>query len=47
MNEQKKMSKSDAPNMPMVITDGMRISSLESQVKYWELRYELTLKYCK
>jgi len=45
MNQKKKMSKSDAPDMPMVITDAMRISSLENQVTYWQLKYELALKY--
>lgn len=44
--EFKKMSKKDADdNDPIVITDAIRISALQSEVNYWKLRYQLLLKY--
>jgi hypothetical protein len=44
--EFKKMSKADATdNDPIVITDAIKISALQSEVKYWKTRYELFTKY--
>lgn len=42
----KKMSKKDATdNDPIVITDNIKISALQSEVSYLKTRYELLLKY--
>ena len=44
--EFKKMSKKDATDSdPIVITDAIKISALQSEVNYWKTRYELLLKY--
>ena len=37
----RKMSKSDATDSdPIIITDAIRISALQSEVKYWKEKYE-------
>jgi hypothetical protein len=40
-----KISKSDMPHKDIVITDEIKISALEAEVKYWKLRHELVQKY--
>lgn len=41
-----KISKKDAnDNDPIVITDAIKISALQNQVKYWKTRYDLLMKY--
>jgi hypothetical protein len=43
----KKVSKSDMPHMDITLTDEIKMNALKSEVAYWQLRYELALKYCK
>lgn len=41
-----KMSKKDAKdNDPIVITDAIKISALQTEVQYWKNRYDLLMKY--
>jgi len=44
--EGRKMSKSNAnDNDPIVVTDNIKLSALQSEVNYWKFKYEWIEKY--
>lgn len=44
--EYKKMSKSDATDSsPIIVTDKIKISALQTEVNYWKSKYEWMEKY--
>jgi len=44
--EGRKMSKSNAnDNDPIVVTDDIKLSALQSEVNYWKFKYEWIEKY--